>query len=66
KVDEVVHPKSDDGLKAGTETVNIERSDEKDKNADVDAIDVDNLTSGDSPIDKSVVPSIAKRLRSNT
>ncbi|MCI80050.1 hypothetical protein A2U01_0101321, partial [Trifolium medium] len=32
----------------------------------VDAIDVDNLTSGDSPVEKSDVPSIAKRLRSNT
>ncbi|MCI69762.1 hypothetical protein A2U01_0091025, partial [Trifolium medium] len=59
-------PKSDDGLKAGTETVNIEISDEQDKNTDVDAIDVDNLTYGDSLVDKSAVPSIAKRLRSNT
>ncbi|MCI94277.1 hypothetical protein A2U01_0115575, partial [Trifolium medium] len=46
KVDEVAHPQSDEGLKAGTDTVNIERFDEQNKDTDVDAIDVDNLTSG--------------------
>ncbi|MCI64330.1 hypothetical protein A2U01_0085588, partial [Trifolium medium] len=44
---------SDEGLKAGTETANVERSDEQNKDTDVDTIDVDNLTSGDSPVDKS-------------
>ncbi|MCI94397.1 hypothetical protein A2U01_0115695, partial [Trifolium medium] len=41
-------------------------SDEQNKDTDVDAIDVDNLTSGNSLVDKSPTPSIAKRLRSNT
>ncbi|MCI52170.1 hypothetical protein A2U01_0073414, partial [Trifolium medium] len=34
--------------------------------ADVDTIDVDNLTSGESPVDKTSAPNIAKRLRSNS
>ncbi|MCI66763.1 hypothetical protein A2U01_0088021, partial [Trifolium medium] len=49
-----------------TENVNVEKSDEKNKDTDVDAIDVDNLTSGESPVDKSHAPNIAKRMRSNT
>ncbi|MCI88410.1 hypothetical protein A2U01_0109697, partial [Trifolium medium] len=49
-----------------TENVNVDKSDEQNKDTDIDAIDVDNLTSGESLVDKSPAPSIAKRLRSNT
>ncbi|MCI69511.1 hypothetical protein A2U01_0090773, partial [Trifolium medium] len=49
-----------------TENVNVEKSDEQNMDTNVDAIDVDNLTSGESPVDNSPAPSIAKRLRSNT
>ncbi|MCI54469.1 hypothetical protein A2U01_0075719, partial [Trifolium medium] len=56
----------DEGLKTGTENTNVEKPDEQNRDTYVDAIDVDNLTSGDSPVNKSPAPSIAKRLRSNT
>ncbi|MCI72966.1 hypothetical protein A2U01_0094230, partial [Trifolium medium] len=36
------------------------------KDVDVDTIDLDNLTSGESPVDKIYAPSIAKRLRGNS
>ncbi|MCI15426.1 hypothetical protein A2U01_0036564, partial [Trifolium medium] len=61
-----VHSHSDEGLKTGSEKVNIEKSAEQNKDADVDTVDVDNLTSGENPIDKTSAPSIAKRLRSNS
>ncbi|MCI89163.1 hypothetical protein A2U01_0110451, partial [Trifolium medium] len=48
-----VHSHSDEGLKIGTENTNVEKSDELNKETDVDAIDVDNLTSGESPVDKT-------------
>ncbi|MCI85676.1 hypothetical protein A2U01_0106955, partial [Trifolium medium] len=38
---------------------------EKNKDEDDNVIDVDNLNSEESPAEKTVAPSIAKRLRSN-
>ncbi|MCI41870.1 hypothetical protein A2U01_0063104, partial [Trifolium medium] len=37
---------SHEGLKTSTENLNVDKSDEQNKDTDVDAIDVDNLTSG--------------------
>ncbi|MCI58765.1 hypothetical protein A2U01_0080020, partial [Trifolium medium] len=39
---------------------------EKNKDAEENVIDVDNLNSRESPAEKIVAPSIAKRLRSNS
>ncbi|MCI84681.1 hypothetical protein A2U01_0105959, partial [Trifolium medium] len=61
-----VHSHSDEGLKTGTKNINVEKSDEQNKDTDVNAIDVDNLTFGESPVGKTSGPSIAKRLRSNS
>ncbi|MCI92694.1 hypothetical protein A2U01_0113991, partial [Trifolium medium] len=61
-----VHSHSDEGLKTGSENVNVEKSAEQNNDADVDTIDVDNLTSGEIPVDKTPAPSIAKRLRGNS
>ncbi|MCI84360.1 hypothetical protein A2U01_0105638, partial [Trifolium medium] len=61
-----VHSHSDEGLETGTENTNVEKTVELNKDTDVDAIDVDNLISGESPVDKTPAPSIAKRLRSNS
>ncbi|MCI79213.1 hypothetical protein A2U01_0100484, partial [Trifolium medium] len=39
---------------------------EKNKDKDENVIDVDNLNSGESPAENIHIPSIAKRLRSNS
>ncbi|MCI76106.1 hypothetical protein A2U01_0097375, partial [Trifolium medium] len=48
-----VHSHSDEVLNTGTKNTNVEKPDEQNKDTCVDAIDVDNLSSGDSPVDKS-------------
>jgi hypothetical protein len=61
-----VHSHSDEGLETCTENTYVEKSVEQNKDTNVGAIDVDNLTAGESPIAKTSGPSIAKRLRSNS
>ncbi|MCH93129.1 hypothetical protein A2U01_0014077, partial [Trifolium medium] len=39
---------------------------EKDKNTDLDVVDVDDIVSVERSVKKTPVPSIAKRLRSNS
>ncbi|MCI86598.1 hypothetical protein A2U01_0107879, partial [Trifolium medium] len=58
-----VSKKNADDHSHSDEDVNVEKYAEQNKDADVDTIDVDNLTSGESPVDKTSAPSIAKRLR---
>ncbi|MCI69601.1 hypothetical protein A2U01_0090864, partial [Trifolium medium] len=60
----VVLTQSDESLKTVSEHVENNISVEKNKDEDDNVIDVDNLNSEGSPAEKTVAPSIAKRLRS--
>ncbi|MCI83842.1 hypothetical protein A2U01_0105118, partial [Trifolium medium] len=62
--DTVVLSQSDEVLKTVSENFEKDVSADKSKEADENVIDVDNLNSGESPAEKTIVPSIAKRLRS--
>ncbi|MCH81159.1 envelope-like protein [Trifolium medium] len=57
---------SDESLKTVSEHLEDDESAGKDKDADLNVINVDNLNSGGSPAEKTSAPSIAKRLRSNS
>ncbi|MCI94336.1 hypothetical protein A2U01_0115634, partial [Trifolium medium] len=60
----VILSQSDESLKTVSENVEKDVSAEKNKVADENVIDVDNLDSGESPAEKTIAPSISKRLRS--
>ncbi|MCI49404.1 envelope-like protein, partial [Trifolium medium] len=57
---------SDESLKTVSEHLEDIESAKKNNNADLNVVDVDNLTSRDSPAEKNSPPSMAKRLRSNS
>ncbi|MCI87031.1 hypothetical protein A2U01_0108312, partial [Trifolium medium] len=56
----------DESLKTVSENVDKDVSYEKNKDADENVIDVDNLNSGESPAETIITPSISKRLRSKS
>ncbi|MCI50654.1 hypothetical protein A2U01_0071898, partial [Trifolium medium] len=62
----VVLSQSSDSLKTVSEHVENNVSAEKNKDADENVINVDNINSGESPAEKTPTPSISKRLRSKS
>ncbi|MCI41979.1 hypothetical protein A2U01_0063213, partial [Trifolium medium] len=61
----VVLSQSDENLKTVSEDIESDGG-EKNKVADENVIDVDNLISEESPAEKTIVPNISKRLRSKS
>ncbi|MCI18538.1 hypothetical protein A2U01_0039692, partial [Trifolium medium] len=62
----VVNSQSDESMKTVSAHNEDDMSSEKDKDADMNIVDVDDLTSGERSIEKTPAPNIAKRLRSNS